>query len=58
MKPRAEKLMVSFLHTLLDVAHEASKQAVNEATRLAHVELKKRKEKAKKDIEKWAKGKK
>jgi hypothetical protein len=53
MKTSSKKLVGVIAAILLDAAHAMSKQALNEATRLAHAELENRKGKAKKKIDRW-----
>jgi hypothetical protein len=55
MKPTTKKLVGKIASALLDLAHEISKKAVNEATRQVHAELEKRKAKAKGKVTNWAK---
>jgi hypothetical protein len=55
MKPATKKLVEKIAGVLLDAAHETSRHAVNEATRLVHAELQKRKQKSKVKLANWAK---
>jgi F0F1-type ATP synthase membrane subunit b/b' len=57
MKPTTKKLVERVASTLLDLAHEGAKSAVNEATRRIHRELERQKEKSKKKIGAWIKKK-